>query len=174
MEYHINRMTRRQYWMARWADRFESDGARDRAAGDATPRVVVRSAILVFALLVIIIGVVGLISPDTLMALRREYVVNAYGMYVVAALRMALGVLLIRFAPASRAPKIVGVLGAMVCLQALVQVVAATFIDLDRARAILDWEASHPGLLRVGALIALTFGGFLGFAVTKTPYRRSS
>jgi len=129
---------------------------------------------VLFALLVTIIGLVGLISPDTLMALRREYLVNAYGMYAVAAARMALGVLLIRFAPASRAPKAVAVLGALVCLQALVQAVGATFIDFDRARAILDWEASHPGLLRVGALIALTIGGFLGFAVTKAPDRRSS
>jgi len=134
----------------------------------------VRIAILLIALLVIIIGVAGLISPDTVMGLRREYVVNAYGMYVVAAVRMVLGVLLIRFAPASRWPKLLRALGALVCLQALVQGVGATFIELDRARAILEWEGSHPRLLRVGALIALAIGAFLAFAVTKTPNRRSN
>jgi hypothetical protein len=37
----------------------------------------------------------------------------------------------------------------------------------------LEWEASYPGLLRVGALIALSIGGFLVFAATKTaPPRR--
>jgi hypothetical protein len=131
-----------------------------------------RIAILFIALLVIVMGLVGLISPDTVTGLRREYVVNAYGMYVVAAVRLTLGVLLIRFAPASRAPKILRVLGAVVCLQALVQAVGATFIELDRARAMLEWEGSHRGLLRVGALIALATGGFLAFAVTKTPQLR--
>jgi len=133
-----------------------------------------RIAILLIAVLIITLGVFGLISPDTVMALRREYVVNAYGMYVVAAVRLVLGVLLIRFAPASRAPKMLRVLGILVCLQALVQTVAATFIPLDRARAMLEWEGSHPGLLRVGALIALAIGAFLAFAVTTTPHRRTN
>jgi len=35
---------------------------------------------LLIAVLTIILGVFGLISPDTVMALRREYVVNAYGL----------------------------------------------------------------------------------------------
>ena len=133
-----------------------------------------RIAILLIALLIIALGLFGLVSPDTVMALRREYVVNGYGMYVVAAFRLALGVLLIRFAPVSRAPQVLRVLGILVCLQALVQAVGAAFIPLDRARAMLEWEGSHPGLLRVGALIALAIGAFLSFAVTKTPDRRSS
>jgi hypothetical protein len=127
-----------------------------------------RIAILLIALLIIAFGLSGLVSPDTVMALRREYVVNDYGMYAVAAFRLTLGVLCIRFAPASRAPKILRVLGILVCLQALVQAVGATFIPPDRARAMLEWEASYPGLLRVGALIALSIGGFLVFAATKT------
>ena len=133
-----------------------------------------RIAILLIAVLLIIGAVLGLIFPDTVTDLRREYVVTDYGMYVVAAIRMALGVLLIRFAPASRAPKILRVLGVLVCLQALVQAVGATFISLDRARAILEWEGSHRGLLRVGGVIALAIGVFLVFAITKTPDRRSS
>ena len=131
-----------------------------------------RIAILFVALLIMVLGLFGLVSPDTVMALRRDYLMNDYGMYAVAAFRLALAVLLIRFAPASRAPKIVHVLGILVCLQALVQAIAATFISLDRARAMLEWEGSHPGLLRVGALIAVAIGGFLAFAVT--PSRRPS
>ena len=133
-----------------------------------------RIAILLTAILVISLGVLGLVSPDTVMDLRREYVVNEYGMYVVAAFRMALGVLLIRFAPASRVPKVLRLLGVLVCLQGLVQAVGVTFIDLDGARAMLEWEASlPPWLLRVGALIAFAIGGFLAFAVTRPPPRPS-
>ena len=131
-----------------------------------------RIAILLIALLIIAFGLFGLVSPDMVMALRREYVANDYGMYAVAAFRLTLGVLCIRFAPASRAPKILRVFGILVCLQALVQGVGATVIPLDRARAILDWEGNHPWLLRVGAVIALAVGGFVAFAVT--PSRRPS
>jgi hypothetical protein len=132
-----------------------------------------RIAILSIALLIIVFGLFGLVSPDTVMALRREYVVNDYGVYAVAAFRLVLGVLLIRFAPASRVPTTLRVLGILVCLQALVQAVGATFIPLDRAQAILEWEAEHPGLLRLGAVIALSIGAFLAFAVTAPPHRRT-
>jgi len=126
-----------------------------------------RIAILLIAVLIITLGVFGLISPDTVMALRREYVVNAYGMYVVAAVRLVLGVLLILFAPASRATKILRVLGVLVCLQGLVQAVVATFIELDRASDTrMGSDASRAP--RVGALIALAIGGFVAFAVTRT------
>ena len=132
-----------------------------------------RIAILSIALLIIVFGLFGLVSPDMVMALRRQYVVNDYGMYAVAAVRLVLGVLSIRFAPASRAPKMLRVLGVLVCLQALVQAVGATFIPLDRAQAILEWEGSHPGLLRLGAVVALSTGAFLAFAVTAPPHRRT-
>ena len=132
-----------------------------------------RIAILLAALLIIIVGTVGFISPDIGMSLRRDYVVDGYGMYAIAAFRLTLGVLCIRFAPASRAPKVLRVFGILVCLQALVQAVGTAFIPLDGARAMLEWEGSHPGLLRVGALIALAIGAFLSFAVT-TPSRRSN
>jgi len=154
--------------------RREIAGSRTRRYTVTSTSRTVRIAILLIAVLVIVLGLFGFVSPDTVMALRREYVVNEYGMYVVAALRLTLGVLLIRFAPASRAPRILHVLGCLVCLQAVVQAVGVTLIDLERARAMLEWEARHPGLLRIGALIALAFGWFLVFAATKKPTRLSN
>jgi hypothetical protein len=35
----------------------------------------------------------------------------------------------------------------------------------------LEWEAMHPRLLRVGALIALATGAFIAHAVTRAPAR---
>src|SRR5262245_59562957 len=116
---------------------------------------------LLIGLVIIAIGVLGIVAPDTGMALRREYVVIPRGVYVIAAIRVAVGVLLIRAAPTCRMPKAMRVLGALVCAQGLVQVIGMPFISLDRARAILEWEAMHPALLRVGALVALAIGGFL-------------
>jgi hypothetical protein len=131
-----------------------------------------RIVILLVALLAIVGGAVGVVCPDVLTALRRQYVATPIGPYAVGAVRVVIGLLFILFAPASRAPKTLRVLGVVVCIQGLVQGVAFSFVGLERAQAILEWEAAHPGLLRVGALIALATGGFVAFAVTN-PRTRS-
>ena len=87
---------------------------------------------------------------------------------------MAIGLLLIRSASSSRTPKTLRALGLLVCLQGLIQGVGGQFVGLDRARAILEWEAVHTGLLRVGALMALAAGGFVAFTVTIRPARSDS
>ena len=74
-----------------------------------------------------------------------------------------MGLVVILCAAASRAPKTLRALGAVMCMQGL----AATLFGPDRARAILEWEATHTALLRVGAVVALAAGGFIAFAVTK-------
>jgi hypothetical protein len=126
-----------------------------------------RVVVFLIALVLIVIGVVGVVSPDTGTALRREYIAATLrGIYVVAVFRGAFGLLLILSAPMSRTPKTLRVLGALVCLQGLIQAVVAPLVGLDRARAMLEWEAAHTGLLRLGALIALGTGGFVAFAVT--------
>ena len=117
------------------------------------------------AVVIIAIGLAGLVNPDSLIALRREYVVTAYGPYTIGAIRVAIGVLLVVVAPTSRLPKPMRVLGVLVCVQGLTQIVGTPIIGLDRARTILDWEAGHPALLRVGASLALGIGGLMAYAV---------
>ena len=74
-----------------------------------------------------------------------------------------MGLVVILSAPASRAPKTLRALGAVMCMQGL----AATLFGPDRARAILEWEAMQgAALLRAGAAVALAIGGFVAFAVT--------
>ncbi len=76
-----------------------------------------------------------------------------------------MGLVLILAASSSRWPKTLRVLGAMVCLQG----VSANLLGLERARAILEWEATHVTLLRVGAVVALVSNVFIAFAVRKKP-----
>ena len=122
-----------------------------------------RFAALLVAVLAIVVGVVGLVSPDSVMAVRRVYFATPVGLYAVAAVRIAMGLAVIMSAPASRAPKTLRALGAIVCMQGL----AATLFGPDRARAVLEWEAMlGAGVLRVGAAVALITGSFLAFAVT--------
>jgi hypothetical protein len=52
------------------------------------------------------------------------------------------------------------------CLQAI----AAHLFGLERARAIMEWEAMQgTAPLRVGAVVALASGVFVAFAFTKRP-----
>ncbi|HZM95191.1 MAG TPA: hypothetical protein VFB92_17305 [Vicinamibacterales bacterium] len=133
-----------------------------------------RIVVFSIALVIIVLGVIGVVAPDTVMAIRRDYVAIPRGVYTVGALRVALGLLLIVVARASRMPRAMRVLGVLVCAQGLIQVVGMPFIGLDRARAILEWEAMLPrALLRAGALVALATGAFIAYAV-RPPATRDS
>jgi sugar phosphate permease len=124
-----------------------------------------RIVVLFVALLLIAVGAVGLIAPDTLTEVRRTYVATPRGLYAVGAVRVVFGFLLILSASTSRTPKTLRALGVLICLQGLVQGIGAPFVGIDRARAILEWEAVHTGLLRAGALVALATGSFVALAV---------
>jgi len=134
-----------------------------------------RIAALLLALFTIFVGIVGLVSPDSVTTVRRQYYATPVSLYAAGAIRIAMGLVLILCAPISRAPRTLRALGAVMCMQGL----TATLLGLDRARAILEWEAMHTALLRVGAVVALATGGFVAFAVTKpssdyTPRTRDS
>jgi hypothetical protein len=125
-----------------------------------------RIAALLVALLTIVFGVGGIISPGSVMPLRRLYYATPGRFYLVGAVRVAMGLVLILAAMSSRWPRTLRALGAVMCLQAL----AATLFGLERARAIMEWEAMQgTALLRSGAVMALAAGVFVAFAVTKRP-----
>ena len=125
-----------------------------------------RVVVLIFALVVLAIGVAGVISPERLMTLRQQYMVTASAMSIVGALRISLGFLLMLVARDSRLPRAMRALGVLVCAQGSIQIIGAPFVGVERARTILEWEAMHSGLLRGGALIAVAVGGFIVYAVT--------
>ena len=122
-----------------------------------------RSAALLVALFTIVVGLVGLVSPDSLTTARGVYFATPVRLYAAAALRVAMGLVLIFCAPGSRAPKTLRVLGTVMCMQAL----TATVLGPDRARAVLGWETMQgSAVLRVGAAVALAAGSFVAFAIT--------
>ena len=123
-----------------------------------------RIAALLVALFVVVVGIVGIASPDSVTTVRRQYFATPVGLYTAGAVRVAMGLVLILVARVSRAPKILRTLGALMCAQG----VAAALLGLDRAQAILEWEVMHPVLLRAGAMVALASGGFVALAVAKS------
>ena len=121
-----------------------------------------RMAALLLALLTIVASIAGIVSPDSVMALRRMYY-TPRGLYVGGAVRVAMGLVLILAASGCRWPITLRALGAVMCLQGL----SANLLGLERARAILEWEGMHTTLLRAGAVVALVCSGFIAFAVTE-------
>jgi len=121
-----------------------------------------KAAVWLVAFICIVVGIAGLVSPDSLTTARRLYAGTPAGLYTASAVRVAMGLVVILGAGASRAPKTLRAVGALMCMQGI----AATLFGPDRARAILEWESMHSTLLHAGALVAVATGCFVVFAVT--------
>jgi hypothetical protein len=120
-----------------------------------------RSLALLIALFVMVVGLLGVFTPDSLLTFGRSVVTPA-GLYAIAAFRIGIGLVLMLVAPNSRAPKTLLTLGAFVFIAGL----TTPFFGVERVRAILAWEATQgTALLRVGAGLAFAIGGFIAFAV---------
>jgi hypothetical protein len=125
-----------------------------------------RITALLVALFTIVIGIGGLISPESGTEIRRLYFATPVRLYTAAAVRIAMGLVVILSARDSRAPKALRALGALMCMQGL----SATLLGPEHARTVLEFEARQgPALLRVGAAVALAAGGFMAFALTGQP-----
>ena len=89
------------------------------------------------------------------------------GLYAIAALRIAIGLVLALAAPASLAPRTLRVLGLLVIVAGL----STPWFGVARARAVVNWLANTgPWLMRLFALIGMALGGLLIYAFrTPTP-----
>ena len=117
------------------------------------------------ALVTIGVGVMGLVDPDRGTALRRLYFATSNRQHAAAAVRLAMGLVVMAAAVDCRWPRCVGALGALMCLQAL----SATLMGRERAQTVLDWESGHTALLRAGAAGALAIGCFMALALVGPP-----
>jgi hypothetical protein len=129
-------------------------------------------AAFLIALFTIVLGVIGLVAPASLTEVRRQYFATPAGFYTAGAVRLVMGLTVILGATASRAPRTLRLLGALMCMQGL----SATILGPEHARTVLEWETMRPALLRAGAIVALASGLFIAFAVTtgRPLYQRSS
>jgi hypothetical protein len=92
----------------------------------------------------------------------RALAATQAALLVFAALRVAIGVVLIMAAPRSRAPRILQTAGAVLLLVGL----ATPLFGVERTRAVLDWEAAQgPSLIRLGGAIVAVLGGLLAVAL---------
>jgi hypothetical protein len=116
---------------------------------------------LLIGLFIVAIGTCGVAAPNGLLTAVR-FVLTPRGLYLVAAVRVVFGVILVLVAPSSRAPRVLRLLGFIV----LVAGFTTPFFGVDRARAMLDWwSAAGPGFMRLWAGLAVALGAFVVYAV---------
>src|SRR5436190_23221223 len=112
---------------------------------------------LVIAALVILGSAISFAAPELRLSLERSVITPA-GLYAIAALRIAIGLVFVLAAPASRAPRMLRGLGLIVIIAGLM----TPWFGVARARAVVDWLASTgPLLMHLDAVVGIALGGFL-------------
>lgn len=121
---------------------------------------------IAMGLIIASIGVFGLAAPTVLLEFGRSLQTPG-ALYVVAAVRIIFGGLLLWVAPLSRAPKTLRVLGVLIVIVGML----TPFVGVERSRAMLDgWSAQSPLFTRAWMGVPVVFGLFIVYAVT-TPRR---
>jgi hypothetical protein len=107
------------------------------------------------------LGILGIVAPTLLLSVAA-FALTEVGLYVAAALRVAFGLVLIAAAAASRFPRTLRILGALIVIAGII----TPFFGVERARAMVDWWSAHgPTFMRGWAALAVIFGLFIIYAV---------
>ena len=124
---------------------------------------------MAMGLIIASIGVFGVAAPSALLEFGRSLQTPG-ALYVVAAVRIIFGALLLWVAPVSRAPKILRILGALIVIVGML----TPFIGAERSGAMLDWWSTQgPLFTQAWMCVAVVFGLFIVYAVT-TPRRSAA
>jgi hypothetical protein len=122
------------------------------------------------AVLIVAIGAVGILMPSGLVWIGRHSGTSG-AFYVIAAVRVALGLALIQAAPASRAPRTLRVMGYFVFIAGIATALMG-LVAMERARAMIDWWLQQgTGVVRLAGVLILAIGGFIAYACA--PARRA-
>jgi hypothetical protein len=124
---------------------------------------------LVIGALVVLASAITFAAPDLRLSLEGSLMTPA-GLYAIAAMRIAIGLVFVLAAPASRAPRTLRVLGLIVIIAGL----STPWFGVDRGQAVLSWMASAGPLpMRLDACVGMALGGFLVCAF-RAPTRRAT
>ncbi len=111
---------------------------------------------------VVVLGVGGIVAPGSLVTLGLRSV-TPIGLYVVAAFRVLIGLVLLGASSQSRIPRTLRVFGIV----ALVAGLTTPLLGVERANAIVTWlAASAPVVVRLWGLVAASIGGVIIYAAT--------
>ena len=127
-----------------------------------------KALVLLSAALMVLLGLTGVFWPEGLMDLAK-YSFTKSGAYVIAAVRILLGTFLFSCAGATRTPKSVRVIGAIIFTAGIVGVL----LSHEPAQRLSEWwVAKGPEAFRIAACLPLAVGLFIaGSTLTKTRSR---
>ena len=117
--------------------------------------------VTLFGLFVVALGICAVISPERILDLvgRAQ---SQRGLYLIACIRLLLGVALLMAAGDSRAPLYLQILGGISLISGLV----TPFFGVRRAEAILGWWRNRSSwFVRLWSLLVVLFGASLVWAV---------
>jgi hypothetical protein len=119
--------------------------------------VIARQVVLAFGWLVVGVGGWVVVQPGVLVDLA-EVVLRADRLWIVVAIRLVVGALMWIAASASRTPRTLRVLGALMVVSGL----TIPVVGLEGVRSVMDWGAGlQPIALRLVGLVTIGFGGFI-------------
>jgi hypothetical protein len=121
-----------------------------------------RRVAIAFGVVIAFIGIVGLVDPALLLA-ATSFTLTSLGLYIVAAIRIAFGLVLIGAATTSRMPRTLRILGSFIVLAGIV----TPFFGVERIRMIVEWWSSQSiAFMRAWVSLAVIFGLFIIYVVT--------
>jgi hypothetical protein len=119
---------------------------------------------LVIGVLLIIQGLLGIAAPDAFVAVVRLFQSRSM-VYVAAALRIAIGIVLLCAVTGSRLPMFLRIFGVLVVIGG----VLTPFVGVQFAHTILTlWSSQGPCLVRLFAVVSLALGLLTSYAVSST------
>jgi NO-binding membrane sensor protein with MHYT domain len=128
----------------------------------------VKTLAFVLGLSIAAIGVVGMLAPSGLVWIA-QHAVTSGAFYVIAAVRVAFGLILISVASASRLPKTLRIGGAVIVVAGIATALTG-LVGMERARTTIDWWLRQgAGTIRVTSAVLLAIGGFVAYACAPVP-----
>jgi len=131
----------------------------------------VKNLAFVVALVILAVGAVGVLVPSGFVWMAQHSLTSA-ALFVIGAERVALGLLLISVASASRAPRTLRLLGYFILIAGIARALTG-LVAMERARAVIEWWLRQgSSVVRLAGVLELAVGGFLAYAVA--PARRAA
>jgi len=136
--------------------------------GDMRPLRLIPVLALGIGVLLIIQGLLGILSPDVFVSVVRLFQ-SLPMIYVAAALRIAIGIVLFCAVTGSRFPMFLRIFGVLILIGGSI----TPFVGVQFAHTILTlWSSRGPWLVRLFALASLARGLMTSYAVF--PKRQST
>jgi hypothetical protein len=131
----------------------------------------VKTLAFVIGLCIAAVGVGGMLAPSSLLWIAQHSVTPG-AFYLIAAVRVLFGLVLISAASASRAPRTLRIVGYVIVVAGLATALTG-LVGIERARTIIDWWLQQgAGIIRLTSVVLVALGGFVAYACV--PVRRAA